>query len=117
MNDTEKESLITAYNQNPNLVTLSPLVALHRSQNKIDSLRSTLLNHYEQFSLSEQLWLDWLSDEFKANPKIYETLLPLALSNFPLSSSLHRLRLANSVDKISAIELSVQTIGEFDNSF
>jgi RNA recognition motif-containing protein len=112
-----EEELVAAYNAAPSLTTLSPLVSLYRSQKDLDKLRVTLLGHYEKFSLSEQFWVDWLSDELKSDRDVYEQLLPLALSDFPLSSSLHRLRLAHCADKLATIEETVQVIGEFDNSF
>jgi hypothetical protein len=44
-------------------------------------------------------------------------LLPLALSDFQLSSSLRRLGLSNSADKLATIQANVQVIDEFDNCF
>jgi hypothetical protein len=106
---------LQSYRANPSISTLAPIIALYRSQNRLSELREILLNHYSKFALTEQIWIDWITDEFNAGSDHSSTLLSLALTDFPLSSRLHRLSIEKSTEKVAAVKKALESVGDFDN--
>lgn len=113
---------VVEYQKRPCLETLSELVRYMREQKQFQQMREVLLGFYENFSLNEQIWLEWLNDEFeelKAGRSVEEvsaSLLKLALDDFPLSIPLHKFKFEHAKDKLEALKSSLPFIGDIDNN-
>ena len=114
-------SVFEEYRNNPTLATLSEVVRVLRAHNKFQEMRETLLAFYEKFALNEQIWLEWLKDESdelsagRSTEEVFESLLGLALNDFPMSVPLHKFKIEHARDKLEAVKSSVQFIGDFDS--
>ncbi|KAH0789019.1 polyadenylate-binding protein 2 [Histomonas meleagridis] len=104
------------FTNDPNPENFKELIDFLRSNSRFDEAREYRLKYIESFSLDEQMWIDWLTDEYKKEgSEIYDYLISLALRDLPLSKRIHQFKIDHSKDKITEIESSIPLIGEFDN--
>lgn len=110
---TENE-LIQQYKSNPSPKTITNLLKYYQSVDNHELYNEYILDYYESYSLSEDMWIDWFKESL-SNKEVLSQLIDLAIEDLPYSSKIHMFRIENSTNKVKDIESSLSMIGEFDN--
>ena len=115
--DENDEKLISEYNLHPSPSTFLNLVDSLRKHKKNELVLEIRMDYISKFSMNEEMWLQWLEDEYKpdGDNALYNQLLQMALNDLPLSVKLRKFKIDHATDKIPAIEEAIDNIGDFDN--
>ncbi|OHT12663.1 hypothetical protein TRFO_17495 [Tritrichomonas foetus] len=118
MNQDDVQTLMNDYNQNPSPETFTRLATFLKQNQRYNDLLEIRMSYISQFSMNEDMWLQWLEEEYKTegDNSLYDQLLQMALNDLPLSIPLWKFKIEHAKQKSAAIEEAINKIGEFDNS-
>lgn len=120
MSEENEHDLSIEFNENPTPGTFQKLIKHLRDNKKIDVAREIRFNYISKFSMNEEMWIQWLEDEYKpqGDNLIYNQLLQMALNDLPLSANLRKFQIERSSEKnkLQLIEKAIEAVGDFDNS-
>lgn len=122
MNDDKEneQELFIEYNQNPTPGTFQRLINHLQIQKKSDLIQEIRLDYISKFSMNEEMWLQWLEDEFKpqGDNSLYNQLLQMSLNDLPLSAKIRKFQIERAPEKerLQLIKNAIEIIGDFDNS-